>query len=50
MEVSLESRVPFLGRELIEFAVPANALSKELRAKNLYAGVLKNEWPKLYSF
>lgn len=89
MQVSLESRVPFLSRELIEFAfslsqedccalgelkgcakyaykgiipddilfrkkmgfaVPANSLSKELREKNLYAGVLKNEWPKLYPF
>lgn len=87
MQVSLEARVPFLSRELIEFAfslsqedccalgelkgcakyaykgilpdeilfrkkmgfaVPSNSLSKELRVQNLYAGVLKNEWPGLY--
>lgn len=88
MQVSLEARVPFLSKELIEFAfslseeeccalgelkgclkyaykgiipdeilfrkkmgfaVPFDSLSKEIRVKNLYAGVLKNEWPKLYS-
>lgn len=87
MQVSLEARVPFLSRELIEFAfslseeeccalgelkgclkhaykeiipdeilfrkkmgftVPYNSLRKELREKNLYAGILKNEWPDLY--
>ncbi len=88
MQVSLEARVPFLSRELMEFAfslsqedccalgelkgcakyayqgvlpdeilfrkkmgfaVTSNSLSKELRAKSLYAGVLKNEWPGLYA-
>ncbi len=38
-----------LFRKKMGFAVPSNSLSKELRAKSLYAGVLKNEWPGLYA-
>lgn len=86
MQVSLESRVPFLSREIIEYAfslsqeecyednelkgclkyaykgiipdeilfrnkqgfgVPYSYLRKEYEKGNVYAGVLKNEWPEI---